>query len=350
MIVPRSEPAQIQIIRPTTEDEWHAARQADITASVVGALAGTHPYVSSFQLYCLKSGLVKPADIDNGALKRGRLLEPVIFEMLRQERPEWEVRYPLDLTYYRDPDARLGATPDAFASRPDIFGPGVIQGKTVHDREFRQNWVDPISKEIVLPLWIAIQTIVEADLTGASWAAVAAMVVGRGIDLYVLDVEIHAGIVAGVRHLVEQFWRSVDERTPPAIDWQRDSSTVLDPNREASPNRKDLSDQLELDDVLATYQADQRQKAAVEIRLEIGKAKILHALGKAEHGRTNTYDIHAPEQGGLVVRTCNSGQLESNRAARSAQVSIRCSQLSSTRSNLRPRSTSVRVSRRNLPG
>ena len=101
---------------------------------------------------------------------------------------------------------------------------GVIQAKTVSDYKFRTEWIDPVSKEIVLPLWIAIQAIVEADLTGAKWATVAAMEMGMGLDVHLIDVEIYEGVVAGVRRTVAEFWRWVEERQPPAIDWERDSA------------------------------------------------------------------------------------------------------------------------------
>ena len=73
--------------------------------------------------------------------------------------------------------------------------------------------------------------------------------------------------------------------------------TILDLNREASPNRKDLSDQSHIDDECARFITVSKRMAQDEVTRQISKAKIIQALGKAEHGQTALYNIHAPEQG-----------------------------------------------------
>ena len=45
--------------------------------------------------------------------------------------------------YWRDPETRLGATPDAFIARPDRDGPGTLQIKTVSEDAWRQQSMDP---------------------------------------------------------------------------------------------------------------------------------------------------------------------------------------------------------------
>ena len=62
-------------------------------------------------------------------MRRGRLLEPIALQLLQEEKPDWVIApHPF---YYRDGEMRLGASPDALASRPDISGIGVVQLKTV---------------------------------------------------------------------------------------------------------------------------------------------------------------------------------------------------------------------------
>ena len=85
-------------------------REQDITASVVGALLGHHPYVTKLELYQVhKFGNVPPYP-DNPTLRRGRIFEREVAGAVEEKYPHWEITKATD--YYRDPEIRLGATPD----------------------------------------------------------------------------------------------------------------------------------------------------------------------------------------------------------------------------------------------
>jgi hypothetical protein len=283
----------IQIIYPADRAAWLNARKQDVTASVAGALLGVHPYQTPYALWAEKSGRVTSDDADNPVLRRGRLLEPVVIEMLREDRPDWLVEYRRDNAYFRNTEDRIGATPDAFATRPDIFGNGIVQVKTVADDKFRREWIDAETGEVVLPLWIAVQAIVEATLTGSSWACVAAMIIGRGIELEVIDVPLNTRIMHRLRREVREFWRMVDEGIEPSIDWNRDGAAVAEVYRDSLPDRKDLTADSILNQLAGRF-VDAREahntagKAIDQIR-----PRILHALGPAEAAFTTNWNITA---------------------------------------------------------
>lgn len=294
----------VQIIRPADRAAWLAARKQDVTASVAGALLGIHPYQTPYGLWAEKSGRVAPDDSDNAVLRRGRLLEPVVIEMLREDRPDWQIEYHRDNAYYRMDEDRIGATPDAFATRPDIFGTGIVQVKTVADDKFRREWIDADTGEIVLPLWIAVQAIVEATITGSTWACVAVMVIGRGIELHVVDVPLNTRVMHRLRREVREFWRMVDEGIEPSIDWNRDGAAVAEVYRDSMPDRKDLTAIPHLDGtVCAFWDARQDHGAAAKV-MEATRPRILHALGAAEAGFTANWNITARTS----VRTGPNGQ------------------------------------------
>jgi hypothetical protein len=283
----------IEIIRPADRDAWLAARRQDVTASVAGCLLGVHPYVTAYGLWAEKTGRIEPEDADNKVLRRGRLLEPVAIEMLREDRPEWKVTYHRDNAYYRDPVERIGATPDAFAERPDIFGTGIVQVKTISEAIFREQWLDPDTGEIVLPLWIAVQAIQESDLTGCTWACVVLMVIGRGLDLHIVDVPLHAGVKRRLRASVREFWRLADAGQEPSIDWLRDGRAVLDVYRESLPDRRDLSATPGIDALIGRY-VDAREAAAMAKRTaDELRPQIIRALGNAEIGETAAWEVAA---------------------------------------------------------
>lgn len=207
----------------TDRAAWLAMRERDVTASVAGALLGVHEYQTPYGLWALKSGAIKADPEETPPMRRGRLLEPVALQMLAEERPSWRIAP--GTSYYRETAARIGATPDAFAVDPERPGFGVVQVKTVAPSAFRKKWRTE-DGAIEPPLWIAVQALVEAELTGASWACVAAMVCDFGIDLHIVDVPLHAGVMAKLRAAVAEFWATVESGHAPDPDYARDGATI----------------------------------------------------------------------------------------------------------------------------
>lgn len=278
----------IERIPITSHEQWHAERQRDVTASTVGALLGVHPYTSALGLYLLKSGMIEADAEDTPAMRRGRLLEPVAIQMLREEHPQW-ISVASPGAYFRDADARLGATPDVLAlDDKHVFC--VIQIKTVEPSIFRRVWKDE-DGTISPPLWIVCQAIVEAYLTGASWAAVAAMVVGFGIDLHLIEVPIHAGVIDRIKTEVAAFWDRVARKDPPPADYARDGRLIAKLFSQSDGSIIDLSE-----DNMIPMLAVEDQFLAGEIkkrkeRRDAIKNELLMKLGAASG---------ATFQGGLV--------------------------------------------------
>lgn len=288
----------VQIIRPADRDAWLAARSQDVTASVAAAVLDAHPYTTRYQLWALKSGRSVPEDIDNDAMERGRYLEPVGVAMLRDRRPDWTVEYTADNTYYRDSGERIGATPDAFAHRPDRAGRGIVQIKSVAEGAFRDYWLDPDTGEVIPPDWIMVQAIVEAKLTNSPWACVAVLIITwRGtLRLEVVDIPLHDRLWQRLRAAVTDFWSVVDAREEPPIDWDRDGPVVLDVYRHTELDRKDLTADTDLDLLVRRYkQAGEQESAAKKLR-ETLRPQIIHALGNAEAGQTASWNISAASQ------------------------------------------------------
>lgn len=303
----------VEILYPNSHEEWLALRRPAVTASVAGCLLGVHPYETAYGLWALKSGHVSDGDIDNAVLRRGRLLEPVIFAMLREERPDWTVEYPLGNRFFLDREARIGATPDSFATRPDIFGQGTVQGKTIARSDFESKWIDPDTGEVMLPLWIAVQAITEATLTGCAWAAVAVLIIDqRRLDLEVIDVPLNERVMHRLRREVREFWRMVEEGREPPIDWNRDGAAIAEVYRDSMPDRKDLTAVDGLDLIVSNF-VRSKEVAGDHVKLlDQMRPRILHALGTAEAGFTTNWNITARTS----VRVGTNGQPVKSRSLR----------------------------------
>ncbi|WP_434713393.1 YqaJ viral recombinase family protein [Rhizobium sp. YTUHZ045] len=284
----------VECILPGDRADWLELRRGFITASVAGALLYCHPYTTAYQLWALKTGRLDESTEENEAMRRGRLLEPVAVQMLREERPTWTIDYRADNAFYCDRDLKLGATPDAYAYRPDVSGRGIVQFKTSSEEAYRSGWIDPESGEVEVPLWIAVQAIVEAKMTGAAWAAVAVLVVGRGIHMEVVDIPLHAEVWRALVTATNAFWRITDAGGHPPVDWDRDGSAVLDVNRWTEAKRIDLSGD-ETVDLFASNLEDTRiKRRELQKREDVLRAQILYAMGSAEIASTKRFEILAP--------------------------------------------------------
>lgn len=217
----------IEVINPKDRAAWLKARGQDVTASVVGALFGVHDFVTPYELWASKTGRLPRGDEESDAMRRGRLLEPVAVQILREDRPDWQITYSTEAqTYFRDPERRLGATPDVIADCPRR-GRGIVQIKSVEAGVYRRKWLDPEGYPEA-PLWIALQATLEAYLTGARWAAVMPLVIGFGIEAPLIDVPLDhmPGVIDAMTEKSAEFWAAVAEDREPPVDFQKDAALI----------------------------------------------------------------------------------------------------------------------------
>jgi predicted phage-related endonuclease len=231
--------------------------------------------MTAYSLWAEKTGALVPTGETTAAMERGTELEPLAVKRLARLWPDCKVWQPN--TYYRDPILRIGATPDCFVQCPgDELGN--VQIKSVESMLFRQNWLQE-DGSVVPPMYAAIQTIIEAHLSGAKRASVAALVISHGIELHVVDVPIHDGIIERVRAEVAAFWRMVDEGRTPDPDYARDAGlieTLYAPSQEQILDLSRVNHLPELLDQRAEL-GDRRKHD--EARLREIKAELLDLLG-----------------------------------------------------------------------
>lgn len=280
----------IEVIHPKDRAAWLRARGQDVTASVVGALFGVHDFVTPYELWASKTGRLPRQDEESDAMRRGRLLEPVAVQILREEQPGWRIEYSTaDQTYFRDTERRLGATPDVIAHCPRR-GPGVVQIKSVEAGIYRRKWLDEDGNPEA-PLWIALQATLEAYLSGGRWAAVMPLVIGFGVEAPLIDVPLDhmPGVIEAMTEKAADFWAAVAEDREPQIDYQRDASlidrlySVGDPFEEADLTA--VSGILEDIQRRGVLRREMQEREAEVVRIEtrikslMGSAELAHLPG-----------------------------------------------------------------------
>ncbi len=271
----------IERISPRDRRAWLAVRSRDVTASTVGALFGVHDFLSLYELWAIKTGRVPSSAEETPAMRRGRLLEPVAAQIMREERPDWVIHHnSAENVYYRDAEARLGATPDFLVEAPGL-GLGVVQVKSVEQSVYRNKWLND-EGYAEAPLWIALQATQEAHLVGASWAAVAPIVVGFGIDMPLIDVPLIPGVWDAILEKTAEFWAMIEDGREPEPDYTRDGDLIdrlyprNDPGEEV-----DLTSDNRIPTLIADRRAAQEAKRSAETAIAAIDAEIKSKMGAA---------------------------------------------------------------------
>jgi predicted phage-related endonuclease len=278
----------IEVLIPASREEWLAARKLTIGASESAALLGQHPYLTLRELWAIKTGEIEDVRVETPAMKRGRLLERVAVEFLQEERADWTItanKIPGG-KFFRDVEIGLSATPDAFISDPRREGFGICQIKSVGPIVFENDWGGAYDPQV--PDAVAIQAIQEAMLTGASFAYVAALIVAHGIDLHLIEIPIHSGLVARLQAEAKDFWRRIKEDRPPEFDFRRDVTLVTRLYGKTTAGKEiDLSGKNDLPELAEEYAKLGASIKVDEAERKSIKARFLAELQDAEIGRFN---------------------------------------------------------------
>src|SRR5262245_51844011 len=201
-------------LKITSREQWLAWRQRDVTASDVAPVLGLHPTRTIAKVWAEKSGLISP-EPPTEFLEYRLSLEAAAIDWLQRKRPTWDIRR--GGVYLRDPDLRLGATPDAIAVDPEREGIGVLEVKSVIRYIFESDWkqfdvADDGIIEAEGPIYHQLQSLTGAMLAGASWIVLVGLVLdnaGTG-SLALAPVERNQSAEQRIKDGVARFWAMTD--------------------------------------------------------------------------------------------------------------------------------------------
>lgn len=290
---------------------WLQMRLHDITASDIGAICGEDPWRTPLAVWAEKTGRA-PGKTETPIMKRGRWLEGAVFEALQELKPRWAFKRAK--VYLRDPEHRIGATPDGFASDPEREGVGVIQAKVIAKAVFERDWSDGYA-----PMRYTLQTLTEAMLAaglnqGPVWAGLAVLVVSEyAADIQYLPVERNEAVEARIYEHVARFWHLIDSGTQPPPHMQRDRATLDAMFPRDKGTEIDLSRDNEAADLIDGYLTitstlreleNQREELATALKVKVGDAAVaICAEGRKVHWKVSIRKAHmVPEWRGRVLR------------------------------------------------
>ncbi len=273
----------VQTIPITDRAAWLDLRKGDVTASDVAAVCGVHPKRSPLGVWAEKTNQVEP-EPETSLTRRGRWLEPGAMVALRETMTTLTIKE--GDFYLRDPELRLGATPDATARDP-AGRLGAVQLKTVDGDVFGRDWQDLGNGTAVPPLHYSLQVLTEAMLLEAAagepvWAAVGALVIGyrKQMDFYWCPVERHAAAERRIQEGVRHFWQRTLAGFEPPVRFDLDSEllallhpdvTEPEPLDWSGSNRaRYLLDKLETLDGKISKLEGEKEEAIAELKSMMG--------------------------------------------------------------------------------
>lgn len=254
---------------------WLARRAQDLTASDMAAAIGDSPFKTALGLYAEKTGHLMPKPA-TPLMERGSDMEHAAIAKLRRERPDWEIKFPYG-EYLRDPELRLGATPDAARINPQ-GKPTNLQIKVVNRHTFDKEWMGGP------PLHYLLQTATEGLLMDAEASIIVVLVVDyASLELFYFDVPRHPEAEAHIKEHAKAFWDNVATGRRPTADLKRDAKTLaaLYPQSEKEPVL-DLSIDNALPEKLEQYLRLKAEIATREAEIKEIEVYVKDKMGPAE--------------------------------------------------------------------
>lgn len=266
---------------------WLALRQQDITASDVPAICGEGLFGSATKVWAEKLGKVGQQEMTE-AMKRGLWGEAAVFEAIGWEYPDWEIRRAK--VYLRDPELRLGATPDGAAIIPGLDGVTVIQTKVIARPVFNTYWLaDPEDdySAVTAPLAYQLQTLTETMLADAPRAMIAALVVDTfKWELKMIPLERNPAAETVICDRVVSFRKNyLETGIQPPVDPERDEQVLKLLFPQDNGIEIDLSGDNEMPALVDMLETNRKAKKLAEEDEKICKTAIAGKMGEAAIAR-----------------------------------------------------------------
>lgn len=256
------------IIRPSSHDEWLAARDKGIGASEVGAILGLSPYETAFSLWLKKTNQV-PREPENEAMLMGHMLEDVVAKRWEMETGEKVIKASAaDIIYVHQEHDFLRATPDRIVRGRKKL----LECKTT---------VTSIEAEDIPAHWQA-QVIYQMYVTGIHDADIAWLVQGRYFGYaHIPYDEDFANFIAGK---VTEFWNEcvIGGKEPECISVSDFALKGSDPGTTIEADEEAFAQVMSLRTMKQSIadQEDNANNIADQIKLYMGEVESLTYEGK----------------------------------------------------------------------
>ena len=260
--------------RSMSRPDWLAQRRKSIGGSDAAAIVGLSQYATPYTVWADKTGRL-PEQEDNEAMRQGRDLEEYVADRWTEATGKTVRRSNAILYNSLYPFAH------ADIDRTVVGENAGLECKTTSTLNLRQ------FKNVEFPEKYYAQCVHYMAVTGAARWYLAVLVYGRGFFTFTLErdqAEIDALMTAE-----RDFWKLVEQDTPPALDGLEATGEAL---QTLYPNSRDNSVELfGREAMLSEYVALQGQKKELTERISRIENTIKADMQEAESGRCGAYTV-----------------------------------------------------------
>ena len=293
------------IIHPENKQAWLEERTKDITSTEIAALFGISPYLTEYELWHRKKNNLIVEIEENERMKWGKILEDSIAKGVAEEQG-WTIRRMYE--YGRIPELRIGSSFDfsiieKVPSNGDVpvepMGSsvngsretGLLEIKNVDGLQFKKGWIVD-GDNVEAPPHIELQVQHQLLVSGRAYAYIGALIGGN--NLILIKREPSPKIHEAIKQKAAEFWKSIDDNTPPPPNFQTDSSLITSLYNYSEPGKVvDVAENEQIVKMAVEYkEAGDKIKVLDNMRDEI-KAKILTVIGDAEKALGGNFTVTA---------------------------------------------------------
>lgn len=270
-----------EYMKITDEAEWLEKRKNYVTSTEVAALFGVSPYMTAFELWHVKRGNIQQVDLSNNKFVQfGKLIEPVVVQMIQIENPEWKIE-PCRVFAYCDTD-RIGSSFDYWVT---IDGKrGLMEIKSTSYAEYKKTYEEDES-----PVHYEIQAQVELEMMPDAEfiVQVAFLADTRSLKYIHRDRDSEMGVA--MRGAVRDFWNM---KEAPPIDYSRDKSVLSKVATKADPDRQiDATEDSRITELAAMYKSEKEIEKQAGENADKFYTELMFRLGNAKYAWTKEHRI-----------------------------------------------------------
>ncbi len=274
-------------------------RALHVGASEVAALFDLSPWLTRYQLWHRKAGNIAADDLSgNSRVEAGIRLERAVLDWACDSFGYSLTRYP----GFRLSNGRgLGGHPDGEIIAHDREGPGIVEVKTA-DWLVARKWGDEPPANYLMQLTTYM------GLAGCQWGDIIVLVGGN--DLRRFRYDFRPALYSRIEAEVEAFWRSIEARQPPKVNFARDGAALASVIGDAIEAEViDLKGDNRAAELAANWLwAKQRAKEA-DAEIEAIKAELLEKMGTAAVAFLDGFTIRAGMTKGTADRPAEPGEI-----------------------------------------
>jgi len=271
--IPETINSAVQISKSNERNaNWHEIRAKGIGGSHVGIICGYSRWESPMSLWAVKTGKVEKDRTENAAMEWGNRLEPVVIQKFEDEHPELTMLKDVGMWKHSERDWQI-ANPDAlYLTESGEYG--VLEIKTA---SYKDDWVDPYTGELKVPLSYMAQVQWYLQVFGAKEAWIAALIGGREY----IEQRITADSFEQDANLarVNLFRKHLLEDTKPDFDGAEATYEVI---RKMNPNIEDSV--IDLAEMGEQYLETLSDFEFAQGEINQIKSQVLDRMGKAKSG------------------------------------------------------------------